>query len=158
MASVSRERAEIFRVGTYRISRFPGLSVIDYAAGACSRTSSTYAREILHATEMARPTINYGRTWYSIHGPARGDPVRIRKPLHAIAIDPDRINRVQPREKEREREKVGGKEGGRKSERAGPRTVAFIHVTIGAFTYVHVRKGNPVTPRCITPPARAYEE
>jgi len=118
MASVSRERAEIFRVGTYRISRFPGLSVIDYAAGACSRTSSTYAREILHATEMARPTINYGRTWYSIHGPARGDPVRIRKPLHAIAIDPDRINRVQPREKERERERKweGKREGGRAKE------------------------------------------
>lgn len=71
-------------------------------------------------------------------GPREETPVRIRKPLHATAIDPDRINRrVQPRKREGEKERAG-------------RAVAFIHDTIGAFTYVHVRKGNPVTPRCIT--------
>jgi len=145
MAPVSRERAS-GNLPTRDLSNIAVPGVIGYRLrrGACSRTSSTYAREILHATEMARPTINYGGTWYSIHGPVRGDPVRIRKPLHATVIDPDRINRRvqlrERRERERGRERVLG-------------AVAFIHGTIGAFTYVHVRKSNPVTPRCITPPA-----
>lgn len=63
------------RVGTYRILHGVGYRLSITPRGAC-RTSPTYAREILHATRMARPTINYGGTWYSIHEMERGETLR----------------------------------------------------------------------------------
>jgi len=58
-------------------------------------------------------------------------PVRIRKPLHAIAIDPDRINR----------------DGCSRESR----TVAFIRVLPSPFSRVYVRKGKQPFPTPPTP-------
>lgn len=63
------------RVGTYRVSRGVGYRLSITPRGVC-RTSPTYAREILHATGMARPAINYGGTWYSVHEIQRGETLR----------------------------------------------------------------------------------
>lgn len=78
---------------------------------------------------MARPAINYGGTWYSIHG-GRGGETPLPQFVYLNRCTPPPLIPIV----------LNGGRAERGRERTEP--VAFIHDTIGAFTYVHVRKGN----------------